>query len=121
MLKLQENPHKVNIPLCNLNNKHIYSYDIDVLARNIFYTTEKGLFMYSWSLGKSSDENTIKISDKFKDKTKIRFDNVGKMLYIMDIYGIHISVHSYREFTDIIQKNKISNFEIISEIGYFKY
>lgn len=109
---------KATIPWKTYNNKPIISYDIDVLARNVFFTTEEGLFRFCWGIELFYMTDNIKINDKFTTGTKIRFDNIGKILYIQDHSGIYISVYPYREYDQIVSNHKTSNFEIISEIGY---
>lgn len=105
-------------PLTTENDKPIISYDIDVLGRTVYYTTEEGLYRHRWGLDPFYSDPKLKINDLFSIKTKVRFDNVGKLIFISDISGIYISSFPYREYTLITEKTSISNFEIISEIGY---
>lgn len=97
--------------------KYIISYDIDILSRNCYFTTKDGLYKFYWGVDTYIYPEKTKINDLFKEKTKIRFDDVGKLLYISDESGIYISCYPYTEFTLIKNQKEITNFEIISNIG----
>lgn len=106
------------IPL-NINpDTHILTYDVDVLSRTVFYTTEQGFYLYNWGSGAASGENTIRLKNNLFDPGKMRFDNIGKMLYISQPGGIYMSTYPYRDFHRIITEAKIVNYEILGDIGY---
>lgn len=107
------------IPWVRDSEHPIISYDIDVLSRHIFYTNNMGLFKFCWGKNWSWNSEFTMINTQFSTKTKIRFDNVGKILYISNTNGIYISVYPYTEFTAIIENAQISTFDIVSEMGYF--
>lgn len=108
---------KLDIP----EGMEIKSYDIDVLGRKVFYITDEGLYSYDWGLGKADEDTTTKLWSHFTSCGKIRFDNVGKILYVLQPAGIYITVHPYKDFHRIIDIVSISNYEIIPEIGYYLY
>lgn len=114
-----ENHYKYGkMPFETKKKKPIISYDIDILSRVIFFTTEIGLYYYNFGKYSVFVDESIKITDYFTTGTKIRFDNIGKLLYISNSTGIYISNYPYTNFHQIIKKTKISNYEIIPEIGY---
>lgn len=109
---------KHSIPWSKEGNFEIISYDIDVLSRTIFLTTNRGFFKFTWGKDLIYTSEFTKINDRFKKNTKIRYDNVGRNLYISDNSGIHLAAFPYMDFTTIIENEKILNFEIIPDIGF---
>lgn len=100
------------------NNKPIITYDIDLLSRNVYFITDEGLYKFCWGLEKFETTSSVRLTRRFSDAAKLRFDQIGKLLYISDKKNIYISTYKGREFTTIIQDDNISTFDIISEIGY---
>lgn len=117
-LKLKSNPKSTAIPLNTNSNMNIITYDIDVLSRKVFYSTQEGLYLYNWGSGINSFENTAKINDIFLEPGKLRFDYIGKMLYISQPSGIYISIYPYKNFHRIINEFQIVNYEILPDLGY---
>lgn len=101
----------------NLNNNYrILSYDIDIISKTIFFSTSEGVFQFCWGDEITYLNQVIKISDRFNEP-KIKFDNIGKMLYILEEGGIFISVYPYMDFTRIIEERGIINLKLLPEVG----